>query len=83
MANNNSRPPIARYVTRKAGARKGAVSPIREPYPNFLAVAEVTRRRPDRTIAVAIRHSPALRRFLDENPALQAVLMNCVKPSEL
>ena len=30
----------------KGRGRKGAVSPIPELYPNFLAVAEVTRRRP-------------------------------------
>ncbi len=35
---------------------------------------------PDRTIAVAIRHSPALRRFMDENPALQAMLMRLARP---
>jgi hypothetical protein len=30
LGNNNRRPPTARYVTKKAGARKGAASPISE-----------------------------------------------------
>jgi hypothetical protein len=51
------------------------VSPIPEPYPNFLAVAEVTRRRPTALSTWLFVTPQGLRRSPEENPALQAVVM--------
>jgi hypothetical protein len=53
---------------------KSAVSPIPKPYPNFLAVAEVTRRRLAALSTWLFVTPQTLRRSPEENPALQVVV---------